>query len=111
MAAQLPGTPAERRDVIKSYYSGYQAANRPTKAYESSLFRAAAEQTASVYAVFGGQRNIEEYSNELREIFRVYGRLVGNYLVYCAATLVTFLGFLQRQGVFQGTRYYEIAER
>jgi len=87
VAAQLPGTPAKRLDVVKSYYSARLAANRPIKAHESALFRAAAEQTAGVYAVFGGQGNIEEYFNELREIFSVYGGLVENYLVYCARLL------------------------
>ncbi|PUU81782.1 fatty acid synthase beta subunit dehydratase [Tuber borchii] len=87
VAAQLPGTPAKRLDVVKSYYNARQAANRPIKAHESALFRAAAEQTAGVYAVFGGQGNIEEYFNELREIFSVYGGLVEDYLVYCARLL------------------------
>ena len=84
VAAQLPGTPAKRLDVVKSYYSARQAANRPIKAHESALFRAG---DAGVYVVFGGQGSIEEYFNELREIFSVYGGLVDDYLVYCARLL------------------------
>ena len=70
--------------MVKSYYSARQAASRPIKAHESALFRAG---DAGVYALFGGQGNIEEYFNELREISSVYGGLVDDYLVYCARLL------------------------
>lgn len=87
VAAQLPGTPTKRLDVVKSYYAARQAANRPIKAHESALFRAVADGAAGVYAVFGGQGNIEEYFNELRELFNVYGGLIEEFLLACAKLL------------------------
>lgn len=87
VATQLPGIPSKRLDVVKSYYAARQAANRPLKAHESALFRAASEKKAGVYAVFGGQGNIEEYFDELRELYNVYGVLVEEFVVSCAHVL------------------------
>ncbi|KAL7270274.1 beta subunit of fatty acid synthetase [Rhizina undulata] len=87
VAAQLVGIPSKRLEVVKHYYAARQAANRPIKAHESALFRAVADGKADVYAVFGGQGNIEEYFNELREVFNVYGTLVEEFLVSCAQVL------------------------
>ncbi|KAG0136479.1 hypothetical protein HOY82DRAFT_624834 [Tuber indicum] len=102
----LPGLPAaatvgERRsqiaeylgrpDVIKSYYTALQPANRTTKSYQSALSPAPAEQRASICAVSGGQGGAGGYFGVLRWGFRVCGGLVENYLVYCAClTLPTF---------------------
>ncbi|KAI5848125.1 acyl transferase domain-containing protein [Tricharina praecox] len=87
VAAQLPGIPSKRLDVVKNYYAARQAANRPLKAHESALFRAAADGKAGVYAVFGGQGNIEEYFDELRELYHVYEGLVEEFIVSCAHVL------------------------
>jgi fatty acid synthase subunit beta len=87
VAVLLPGIPSKRLDVVKYYYSARQAANRPLKAHESALFRAAAENKASVYAVFGGQGNIEEYFDELRELYNVYEGMVEGFIVSCAKAL------------------------
>lgn len=87
VATQLPGTPEKRLDVVKSYYSARHASNRPLKAHESALFRAAGEGAAGVYAVFGGQGNIEEYFDELREVYNVYEGLVEEFIVSCAQVL------------------------
>src|SRR5690606_29248280 len=72
VAATLPGSPVKRQNIVKAYYQARISANRPIKPHESALFRAASEGKASVYAVFGGQGNIEEYFQELREIYSIY---------------------------------------
>jgi fatty acid synthase subunit beta, fungi type len=87
IAAKLPGTPAKRLDVIRFYFAARQAVDRPIKAYESALLKAATKGTATVYAVFGGQGNIEEYFDELRKIYTVYGGLVEGFLRDCAQVL------------------------
>lgn len=87
VAAQLPGIQSKRLDVVKFYYAARQAANRPLKAHESALFRACAEGKAGVYIVFGGQGNIEEYFEELRELYNVYEDIVEEFLVSCANVL------------------------
>lgn len=87
VAAQLPGVPAKRLDVIKHYYAARHAANRPPKAHEPALFAAAAQRRAAVYAVFGGQGNIEEYFDELRQVYAVYEGLVDRFIASCAHVL------------------------
>lgn len=87
VAAQLPGTPAKRLDVVKYYYAARSAASRPIKTHESALFRAAGEKKAGVYAVFGGQGNIEEYFDELRELHSVYKYYVEEFITSCAHVL------------------------
>ncbi|KAH8145050.1 uncharacterized protein LAJ45_10961 [Morchella importuna] len=87
VAAQLPGIPSKRLDVVKHYYAARQATNRPIKAHESALFRAVTDGKAGIYAVFGGQGNIEEYFDELRELHNVYGGLVEEFLISCAHVL------------------------
>ncbi|KAF8453682.1 fatty acid synthase beta subunit dehydratase [Terfezia claveryi] len=89
VAANLPGSPLKRQNVVKAYYSARQSANRPIKPHESALFRAASEGDAGIYAVFGGQGNIEEYFQELREVYAVYNGLVEDFITKCAQTLST----------------------
>ncbi|EEH21369.2 hypothetical protein PABG_03585 [Paracoccidioides brasiliensis Pb03] len=72
IAGCLPGISAKKLLVVQAYYAGRAAANRPTKPHESALLRAAADGNARLYSVFGGQGNIEEYFDELREIYVTY---------------------------------------
>ncbi|GAM42218.1 fatty acid synthase beta subunit [Talaromyces pinophilus] len=72
VAATLSGISAKKISVVKEYYAARAAAGRSTKPYDSALFRAAADETAHVYTVFGGQGNIEEYFDELREVYTTY---------------------------------------
>ena len=76
VAAALPGISAKRALVVQAYYAGRAAAGRPTKPYDSALFRDAADGKARVYSVFGGQGNIEEYFDELRDIYTTYPSFV-----------------------------------
>lgn len=87
IAARLPGISANRISVVEAYYAGRAAAGRPTKPYESALFRAASEERAGLFSVFGGQGNIEEYFDELREIYRTYPSFVEDLILSSADLL------------------------
>lgn len=76
LAASLPGIDAKRLEVIRCYYAARSAANRPIKPHQSALFRAADDNSAQIYTIFGGQGNIEEYFEELREVHTVYPAFV-----------------------------------
>lgn len=90
VAAALPGITAKRVLVVQAYYAGRAAAGRPTKPYDSALFRAAEEDKASLYSVFGGQGNIEEYFDELREVYTTYPSFVED-LIHSSANLLQSL--------------------
>ncbi|MCJ1306830.1 beta subunit of fatty acid synthetase [Agyrium rufum] len=87
LVATLPGIPEKRLEVVKAYYSARALTGRPIRPHESALFRAADNDEACIYAVFGGQGNIEEYFDELREIYTVYTSFVET-LVSNAAKLL-----------------------
>lgn len=71
LAASLPGITAKKLKVVESYYAGRAAVARPIKPHDSALMRAADDEDASIYTVFGGQGNIEEYFDELREVYTI----------------------------------------
>ena len=72
LAASLPGITAKKLVVVQSYYAGRAAVSRPIKPHDSALLRAADDEEAKVFTVFGGQGNIEEYFEELREVYTTY---------------------------------------
>lgn len=72
LAASLPGITAKKLFVVQCYYAGRVAVSRPIKPHDSALLRAADDEEASIYTVFGGQGNIEEYFDELREVYTTY---------------------------------------
>jgi fatty acid synthase subunit beta len=88
LAASLPGIAKKKLLVIQSYYSARQAANRPLKTFNSALFREAADENAKIYAIFGGQGNIEEYFEELREVYTTYGTFLEGFIRESAAHLL-----------------------
>ncbi|OJJ52999.1 hypothetical protein ASPSYDRAFT_163521 [Aspergillus sydowii CBS 593.65] len=90
IAATLPGITAKKILVVEAYYAGRAAAGRPTKPYDSALFRAASDEKASIYSVFGGQGNIEEYFDELREVYHTYTSFVEG-LIQSSAELLQSL--------------------
>ncbi|KAF9167813.1 3-oxoacyl-[acyl-carrier-protein] synthase [Actinomortierella ambigua] len=53
----------------------------------SALFAAAQDGSAKIFAIFGGQGNIEEYFDELAELYSTYTTLVQDYVEEMAATL------------------------
>ncbi|KAL9947011.1 hypothetical protein D7B24_008910 [Verticillium nonalfalfae] len=87
LVASLPGIDEKKLIVIKSYYQARQTAGRPIKEHESALFRAAEDGAAGIYTIFGGQGNIEEYFDELREIYKTYQPFVGELILHAAELL------------------------
>ncbi|KAF2803837.1 beta subunit of fatty acid synthase [Mytilinidion resinicola] len=87
LAASLPGIEQKKLVTIRSYYAARAAVERPIKHHESALFREAGDENATVYAVLGGQGNIEEYFEELREIYTTYPSFVEDFVAAAAAHL------------------------
>ncbi|CAM1511185.1 Fc.00g086980.m01.CDS01 [Cosmosporella sp. VM-42] len=89
IAATLPGIEAKKLEFIRSYYTARAVCNRPIKPHASALFRAADDGSADIYTIFGGQGNIEEYFEELRQIFKTYNSFVGELITTSAELLQT----------------------
>ncbi|KAL2165067.1 hypothetical protein VTH06DRAFT_363 [Thermothelomyces fergusii] len=89
LVATLPGIDAKKLEVIRSYFAARAASNRAMKTHESALFRAADEGAAKLYSIFGGQGNIEEYFEELRELYETYPSFVGDLVSSSAELLQT----------------------
>lgn len=89
LASTLPGINLKKLEVVRCYYAARAATNRAIKKHESALFRAASDDTAKVYTVFGGQGNIEEYFDELRELFSTYPSFVEDLITESAELLQT----------------------
>jgi fatty acid synthase subunit beta len=80
LAATLPGIQQKKLVTVRSYYAARAAVERPIKHHESALFREASDENAFIYAVLGGQGNIEEYFEELREIYTTYPSFVEDFI-------------------------------
>ncbi|KAG8530147.1 putative PKS/NRPS-like protein biosynthetic cluster [Bacidia gigantensis] len=89
LAASLPGIAQKKLIVVQSYYAARVSAERPLRAHASALFRAADESEAGIYAIFGGQGNIEEYFDELREVYTTYPSFVERLMEDSASLLQT----------------------
>ena len=89
LAATLPGITQKKLITVRSYYAGRSAIERPIKHHESALFREASDGNAFIYAVLGGQGNIEEYFEELREVYTTYSSFVEDFIAAAAAHLQT----------------------
>nr|DAA05950.1 TPA_exp: fatty acid synthase beta subunit [Thermomyces lanuginosus] len=87
IAANVAGITAKKIGVVRAYYAGRAAAGRAPKPYDSALFRAAAENNVKIYSIFGGQGNIEEYFDELREIYTTYPSFVEDLITSIAELL------------------------
>ncbi|KAF4627357.1 hypothetical protein G7Y89_g10799 [Cudoniella acicularis] len=87
LVATLPGITAKKLEVVRSYYAARSAIGRVIRPHESALFRAAGDENAKVYSVFGGQGNIEEYFDELRELYHTYPSFVEDLVVSAAELL------------------------
>ena len=72
LASSLPGISQKKFVVVQSYFSARASASRPVRAHQSALFRAAMDEEAYIYSIFGGQGNIEEYFDELRDVYNTY---------------------------------------
>ncbi|KAL2129217.1 hypothetical protein VTI74DRAFT_8074 [Chaetomium olivicolor] len=89
LAAMLPGIHAKQVEVIRSYFAARVAANRPIKTHESALLRAVDSGEATLYNIFGGQGNVEDYFEELRELYRTYPSFVEELITSSAELLQT----------------------
>ena len=87
LAASLPGITAKKLVVVQSYYAGRAAVSRPIKPHDSALLRAADDEEAKVFTVFGGQGNIEEYFEELREVYTTYPSFTDDLITPAAEML------------------------
>ncbi|WEW59454.1 beta subunit of fatty acid synthetase [Emydomyces testavorans] len=87
IAGSLPGITAKKLLVVEAYYAARASADRPTKPHESALLRAAADGNATLYSVYGGQGNIEEYFDELREVYSTYPSFVEDLISSSAELL------------------------
>ncbi|KAF2457725.1 acyl transferase domain-containing protein [Lineolata rhizophorae] len=87
LAASLPGIEQKKLVVVKAYFAARHAVGRPVKPHESALFREAADKNAYIYAVFGGQGNIEEYFEELREVYNTYPSFLEDFVTAAATHL------------------------
>ena len=89
LVAGLPGIESKKLEVVRSYYAARAVANRTIKPHESALFRAAEDGSAKIYTIFGGQGNIEEYFEELRELYQTYPSFVSELITSSAELLQT----------------------
>ena len=89
LASTLPGITAKKLLVVQCYYAGRAAVARPIKPHDSALLRAADDEEATIYTVFGGQGNIEEYFDELREVYTTYPSFTQDLITSSAELLQT----------------------
>lgn len=90
-------SPESKKLVIQAYYSALVALKEhnvlsaeeaaPAK---SALFEAATRGDAKLFAIFGGQGNIEEYFDELAEIWETYQGLVQPFVQRMAVVLAEY---------------------
>ena len=90
LTSGLEGIESKKLEIVRSYYAARSVSNRTIKPHESALFRAADDGSATLYTIFGGQGNIEEYFTELRELYKTYPSFVSD-LIHSAAELLQTL--------------------
>ena len=88
LAASLPGIAQKKLVTVQSYFAARAACERPVKPHDSALLREAADGNASIFAIFGGQGNIEEYFDELRELYTTYPSFLEDFFQTSAAHLL-----------------------
>lgn len=89
LVANLPGIDSKKLEVLRSFYAARSTLNRAVRPHQSALFRAAEDGDATIYSIFGGQGNIEEYFEELRELWQTYPSFVGELIMSSAEQLQT----------------------
>lgn len=89
LARTLPGILDKQIAVVRCYYAARSTANRAIRPHDSALLRAADEGSAYIYNIFGGQGNIVEYFDELREVYETYPSFVGELVSSAAEHLQT----------------------
>lgn len=89
LVATLPGIDSKKLEVLRSFYATRSTLNRTVRPHQSALFRAAEDGDAVIYNIFGGQGNIEEYFEELRDLWQTYPSFVGELIMTAAEQLQT----------------------
>ena len=89
LAASLPGIAQKKLLVVQYYFAARSSTGRAIKSHDSALTRAAGDGEATLYAIFGGQGNIEEYFDELREIYNTYPSFVESLVTRSAELLLS----------------------
>ncbi|CAO1598650.1 beta subunit of fatty acid synthetase [Xanthoria calcicola] len=89
LAASLPGISQKKLFVVRSYFAARASSKRAIKPHDSALTRSAGDSEATLYAIFGGQGNIEEYFDELREIYSTYPSFVEEIISQSSELLKT----------------------
>ena len=89
LAASLPGIAQKKLVVVQSYFAARSASKRPIRSHDSALTRAAGDEEAKLFAIFGGQGNIEEYFDELREVYNTYRSFVEDLVTTSAELLLS----------------------
>lgn len=87
LAKSLPGIVQKQIAVVRCYYAARSTANKAIRPYHSALLRAADEDGAKIYNIFGGQGNIVEYFDELREVYETYPSFVSELVTSAAEFL------------------------
>lgn len=85
-------TTDSRKIVLNAYYSGLFALQdskdiKQLTVSQSALFSAAGRGETKIFAIFGGQGNIEEYFDEMADIYETYDGLVKPFIEKMAAVL------------------------
>lgn len=89
LAFSLPGITQKKLLVVQSYFAARASSKRPLKSHDSALTRATVDGKATLYAIFGGQGNIEEYFEELREVYNTYPSFVEGLISRAADLLLS----------------------
>ncbi|KAL9596244.1 MAG: hypothetical protein Q9179_004685 [Wetmoreana sp. 5 TL-2023] len=86
-AASLPDRQQASSVFIKDYYEAVTALKLGTRRRESNLLRDARDGKAKIFAILGGQGMLENYFEELEDIYSTYRHLVSGLIVQMAEHL------------------------
>lgn len=100
LTSTLPGIESKKLEVVRCYYFARAVSNRTIKPHESALFRAADDGSAKIYTIFGGQGNIEEYFEELRQLYQTYSAFIADLITSSAELLQTLSNHPSAEKIF-----------
>lgn len=92
LAADLIGGHKKTLEVIQAYYEIRQVLDRPVHPYESNLLQAARLKDASIFTIFGGQGNTNNYFGELTETYSTYRHFIHEFVLYGSTILSELSG-------------------
>ncbi|ODV67313.1 beta subunit of fatty acid synthase [Hyphopichia burtonii NRRL Y-1933] len=79
-----PTTHYKIKQVIKNYFNALINSNTKIEKSKSDLL---SNDLSSIYAIFGGQGNTDDYFEELRELYQMYNGLISNLINKIATQL------------------------